>query len=116
MKGAGIQSRTAKRFVITTDSKHELAPSPDHLQRHFHRTQQDQAWVSDTTFSATRQGWLYLAVVLDLYSRRVIGWSMADKNNRQLVAYALTMTIWRQGHIDNIIVHSDQGSTSTRPS
>lgn len=111
MKCAGIQSRMAKRFVITTDSKHTLAPSPDHLQRDFHRTQQDQAWVSDTTFIATRQGWLYLAVVLDVYSRRVIGWSMSGTNNRQLVVDALTMAIWRRGKTRDVIVHSDQGST-----
>lgn len=111
MKSAGIQSKLAKRFVITTDSKKTLVPSPDHLQRHFHRAQQDEAWVSDTTFIATRQGWLYLAVVLDLYSRRVIGWSMSDKNNRQLVVDALTMAIWRRGKAKEVIVHSDQGST-----
>lgn len=67
--------------------------------------------MSDTTFIATRQGWLYLAVILDLYSRQVIGWAMSDKNDRQLVSSALTMAVWRRGMVKDVIVHSDQGST-----
>lgn len=108
MKGAGVQSKMARKFVITTNT---LAPAPDHLERHFCTHQQNQAWVSDTTFIATRQGWLYLAVVLDLFSRQVVGWAMGDKNNRQLVIDALTMAIWRRGKARDVIVHSDQGST-----
>ena len=111
MKDAEIQSKMARKFVITTNSKNTLAPSPDLLQRDFDREVQDEAWVSDTTFIATRQGWLYLAVVLDLYSRRVIGWSMSNRNNKQLVSDALTMAIWRRGKVKDVIVHSDQGST-----
>jgi transposase InsO family protein len=72
---------------------------------------QDSAWVSDTTFIKTRQGWLYLAVILDLFSRRVIGWAMGDKNDSALVQNALTMAIWRRGKVKGAIVHSDQGST-----
>ena len=71
----------------------------------------DKAWVSDTTFIGTRQGWLYLAVILDLFSRQVIGWAMGTKNNTELVQAALTMAIWRRKKVNNIIVHSDQGST-----
>ncbi|WP_019215460.1 DDE-type integrase/transposase/recombinase [Legionella tunisiensis] len=67
--------------------------------------------MSDTTFIPTQKGWLYLAVVLDLFSRQVIGWSMSDKNNAQLVKDALTMAILRRGKVKNVIVHSDQGST-----
>jgi transposase InsO family protein len=73
--------------------------------------QQNQAWVSDTTFITTREGWLYLAVILDLYSRQVIGWAMHTKNNTELVQNALTMAIWRRGRVKDVIVHSDQGST-----
>lgn len=72
---------------------------------------QDEAWVSDTTFIATREGWLYLAVILDLFSRQVIGWSMSNRNNTELVQDALTMAIWRRGKVEDVIVHSDQGST-----
>ncbi len=88
-----------------------MAPAPDYLEQNFYTQQKNQAWVSDTTFIATRQGWLYLAVVLDLFSRQVIGWAMGDKNNRQLVIDALTMAVWRRGKTRDVIVHSDQGST-----
>jgi len=111
MKQAGIQSKLAKKFVITRQSKNTLSPAPDLLQRQFKVKKNNQAWVTDTTFIPTREGWLYLAVVLDLFSRQVIGWAMSTRNNTQLVQDALTMSIWRRGDISNIIVHSDQGST-----
>jgi putative transposase len=111
MRKSGIQSKMAKKFVITTDSKNTLEPAPDHLRRNFQTSQPNQAWVSDTTFIRTRQGWLYLAVVLDLYSRSVIGWSMGNSNDSALVKDALTMAIWRRGKRKQIIVHSDRGAT-----
>lgn len=73
MRMNNIQSKVAKRFVITTDSKNTMEPAPDRLQRNFRTSEPNQAWVSDTTFIPTRQGWLYLATVIDLYSRSVIG-------------------------------------------
>ena len=111
MKAADIQSKMARKFVVTTDSKNTLQPAPDLLQRRFSVECQDEAWVSDTTFIATREGWLYLAVILDLFSRQVIGWAMSNRNNTALVQDALTMAIWRRGKVDEVIVHSDQGST-----
>ena len=111
MKAADIKSKMARKFVITTDSKNTQEPAPDLLQRRFRVGQRDKAWVSDTTFIATREGWLYLAVVLDLFSRQVIGWAMSDRNNTDLVQDALTMAIWRRGKVKGVIVHSDQGST-----
>lgn len=112
MRAAGIQSKMAKRFVITTDSKNTYAPAPNRLRQVFRTQCTNQAWVSDTTFIRTRQGWLYLAVMLDLYSRQVIGWSMSDRNDRALIIDALTMAIWRRArHVNGVIVHSDQGST-----
>ena len=111
MKQAGIQSKMAKRFVVTTNSKNTMQPAPDQLKRKFHTEAPNKAWVSDTTFIATRQGWLYLAVILDLYSRQVIGWAMSDRNDKQLVSSALTMAVWRRGMAIHVIVHSDQGST-----
>jgi len=111
MKKAGIQSKMAKRFVVTTNSKHTMQAAPDQIQRRFKTNAPNRAWVSDTTFIATRQGWLYLAVILDLYSRQVIGWAMSDRNDRQLVSSALTMAVWRRGMVKHVIVHSDQGST-----
>lgn len=111
MKAADIKSKMARKFVVTTDSKNTQEPAPDLLQRRFRVARQNKAWVSDTTFIATREGWLYLAVVLDLFSRQVIGWAMGDKNNADLVQDALTMSIWRRGKVKGVIVHSDQGST-----
>ncbi len=111
MKVADIQSKMARKFVITTNSKNTHQPAPDLLKRNFTFNQQNEAWVSDTTFIATRQGWLYLAVILDLFSRQIIGWSMSTRNNTELVQDALTMALWRRGKVKDVIVHSDQGST-----
>lgn len=111
MQREGIQSKVARKFVLTTDSKNTMQPAPDRLQRRFAKNASDDAWVSDTTFIRTRQGWLYLAVILDLYSRHVIGWAMGDSNNSKLVEDALTMAIWRRGKVSGVVVHSDQGST-----
>ena len=111
MKVADIKSKMARKFVITTDSRNTQQPAPDLLQRQFVVNQQNKAWVSDTTFIATREGWMYLAVIVDLFSRQVIGWSMGNRNNTELVTDALTMAIWRRGNVKDVIVHSDQGST-----
>jgi len=111
MRQEKIQSKVAKKFMVTTESKHSLPAAPERLQRHFQTTAQNIAWVSDTTFIQTRQGWLFLAVILDLFSRQVIGWSMGNNNNRQLVCEALNMAVWRRGKIKDVIVHSDRGST-----
>lgn len=111
MRVANIKSKVARKFVITTDSKNTMRPAPDLLQRQFSVDAHDKAWVSDTTFISTREGWLFLAVVLDLFSRQVIGWAMGNSNNAELVQDALTMAIKRRGKKENVIVHSDQGST-----
>ena len=111
MKQHGVQSKMAKKFVITTDSKHTQQPAPDRLKRQFTVEAPDQAWVSDTTFIPTWQDWLFLAVVIELYSRQVLGWAMGERNNAQLVQDALTMAVWRRSKVDSVIVHSDQGST-----
>lgn len=111
MKVADIQSKLARKFVVTTDSRNTQEPAPDLLKRQFVVDRKNEAWVSDTTFIATREGWLYLAVVLELFSRQVIGWAMGPKNNAELVQDALTMSLWRRGDVKGVIVHSDQGST-----
>jgi transposase InsO family protein len=111
MKVADIQSKIVRKFVITTDSKNTMQPAPDLLKRRFTVEQQDKAWVSDTTFIGTREGWLYLAIIMDLFSRQVIGWAMGKKNDAELVQDALTMAIWRRNEVKDVIVHSDQGST-----
>ncbi len=111
MRINGIQSKMAKKFIITTNSRNTQNPAQDYLKRNFCTQERNKAWVSDTTFIPTHQGWLFLAVILDLFSRQIIGWSMSNKNNAQLVQDALTMAIWRRGKVKEVIVHSDQGST-----
>ena len=111
MRAAGIQSKLRRKFVITTNSKNTSQPAPDLLQREFSVDRRDKAWVSDTTFIATREGWLFLAVIVDLFSRQVIGWAMGSHNNVELVCDALTMAVKRRGKVVDVIVHSDQGST-----
>lgn len=81
MKAAEIKSKMARKFVTITNSKNNKQPAPDLLRRKFNVSQQGKAWVSDTTFIATREGWMYLATILDLFSRQVIGWSMSTRNN-----------------------------------
>lgn len=111
MKKAGIQSKITKKFVIAKNSKHSHQVAPNLLERNFRTDKKDVAWVTDTTFIPTREGWLYLATVMDLYSRKIIGWSMGKRNNRTLVCDALLMALWRRKHPKKVIVHSDQGST-----
>lgn len=111
MRAEHIQSKMAKRFVVTTNSKKTTVAAPDRLKRQFSTKDKNQAWVSDTTFIRTRKGWLYLAVLLDLYSRQIVGWAMSERNDSKLVADALMMAIWRRGRLKDVIVHSDQGST-----
>jgi putative transposase len=88
-----------------------LQSTPDLIRRQFTVAKPDTAWASDTTFIGTREGWLYLAVLLDLFSRQVIGWAMGDQNNTALVQVALSMALDRRGPVPGTIVHSDQGST-----
>lgn len=111
MHVAGIESKVSRKFVVTTDSKNTMQPAPDMLKRDFTVDERDVAWVSDTTFIATREGWLYLAIILDLFSRQVIGWSMSTRNNAEIVQGALSMALRNRGKVDDVIVHSDQGST-----
>lgn len=111
MRASQLQSKLTPQFVATTDSKNTRTPAPDLLRRDFTYSKPNEAWVTDTTFIPTRKGWLYLATVLDLYSRKVIGWAMNKKNDSELVYKALLMALWRRGFPCNTIVHSDQGST-----
>jgi putative transposase len=79
MRSAGIACKTKRKFKVTTDSKHSLPIAPNRLARQFSATQPDQTYVGDITCTYTQEGWLYLAVVIDLYSRQVVGWSMAER-------------------------------------
>ncbi|MBL6941433.1 MAG: IS3 family transposase, partial [Rhodospirillales bacterium] len=87
--------------------------APNHLARAFDVEVQDQVWVTDITYIKTHEGWLYLAVIIDLYSRRVIGWSMQSRMQMDLVLSALLMAVWRRKPTSKVIIHSDQGSQFT---
>lgn len=110
MRKAGIEVKRRKKFRHTTDSKHNLPVAPNLLERQFTSDSPGQAWVSDITYIWTHQGWLYLAVVLDLYDRKVIGWSMNTRMNKELVISALKMAIQQRTPQKGAIFHSDRGS------
>ncbi|ALT76279.1 integrase [Paucibacter sp. KCTC 42545] len=98
------------KFVHTTDSGHALPVSANVLARRFNPSGPNQAWVSDITYVRTRSGWLYLAVVLDLYARKVVGWAMAPTMHAELVCAALQLAIAQRQPAPGLIVHSDRGS------
>lgn len=106
-----IWARRRRRFVVTTQSKHSHWRAPNVLQRNFTVSSPDRAWVGDVTFVPTRQGWLYLAVLIDLYSRLVVGWAMSPRNDAKLVSAALKMAVYRRCPKPGLILHSDQGQT-----
>ena len=105
----GIETKRRKRFKVTTHSKHQHWIAPNLLQRDFYAAKPNRVWVGDVTFIATRSGWLYLATMLDLHSRKVVGWSMSDKNNQALVLGALTMAITQRKPKAGLIHHTDRG-------
>lgn len=105
----GIETKRRKRFKITTVSKNTKWIAPNLLRRNFQVAQPNSVWVGDVTYIATRNGWLYLAVLLDLYSRKVIGWSMSERNNKQLVLNALDMAIKQRPSCSRVLHHTDRG-------
>jgi putative transposase len=109
MKEANVWVRYKKKFKATTNSDHNKPVYDNELQQNFDVKLPNQAWVQDITYVWTSQGWLYLAVVIDLYSRKIVGWSMGSRMKAQLVCDALTMAIWQRQPKAGLIVHSDQG-------
>ena len=110
MKLHGIKAKTKRRFKATTDSNHSLPVAPDLLQRDFSPAGPDQAWSTDITYIWTDEGWLYLTVILDLFSRQVVGWSMQPRMTRELVIAALRMAWFPRRPAPGLIIHSDRGS------
>jgi transposase InsO family protein len=107
---SSVSACRKRKFTHTTDSKHELAVAPNELDRQFTAQQADQKWVADITYVWTAQGWLYLAVVLDLFSRRVVGWAMEPTLERGLVLSALQMALLFRRPGPGLLHHSDRGS------
>jgi len=106
----GLFSRSKRKFVATTDSDHPQPVAPNRLGRDFQATAPNQKWGADITYIPTREGWLYLAVVLDLFSRRIVGWSLAASLEATLVLDALGMALRRRVVSPRLVHHSDRGS------
>jgi putative transposase len=110
MRELGLAGRRKRRFVTTTDSKHRFPVAPNVLMRDFDVAEPNTAWVTDITYIATLEGWLYLAVILDLGSRRVVGYAMSEQIDRALVLEALGNALRLRPQVRDLIHHSDQGS------
>jgi putative transposase len=108
----GIKARGKRRFKVTTDSKHDLPISPNLLNREFTVAEPDRVWVGDITYIATDEGWLFLAVVIDLFSRQVVGWSLREDMTSSIVIDALRMAWFKRhpGKHTGLMFHSDRGS------
>ena len=110
LRRQGLVAKAARKFKATTNSKHNLPVFDNLLQQNFSASAPNQKWVSDITYLWTEEGWLYLAVIIDLFSRQVIGWSMSERMTADLACDALRMAIFRRKRPKNVIVHSDRGS------
>jgi len=110
MKDQDLKSSTKKKFRHTTDSNHRHPVAENVLNQQFQQEKPDQVWVSDITFIPTREGWLYLVCILDLYSRKVVGWSMSDRMTKDLVLSAMKMALLRRRPGAELMHHSDRGS------
>ena len=110
MKAANLAPKTQQKFKATTNSKHTLPAQENHLQRAFKPAKINQAWTSDITYIWTNGGRLYLAVILDLFSRQVIGWAMDRRMTEPLVINALNMALFRRKITSGLLLHSDRGS------
>ena len=110
MRLNGLRPVWRRKFIHTTDSKHGLVVSPNVLDRQFEQALPNQVWVADITYIRTKSGWLYLAAVLDLHSRKIVGWAMANAIPAGLVCAALQMAIIQRNPAIGLIVHSDRGT------
>jgi putative transposase len=105
-----IRARTKRRFRVTTDSRHDHPVAPNLLDRQFTVEAPNTVWLADLSYIWTREGWLYLAVVLDLFSRQVVGWAMDEQMPQELTLAALDMAIKRRRPLPGLMHHSDRGS------
>lgn len=110
LRRQGLVAKAGRKFKATTNSAHKLPVSPNLLEQDFTCEKTNEKWAGDITYLWTDEGWLYLAVVLDLFSRRVIGWSMSKRINKQLVCDAMQMAIDQRTDFAGVIMHTDRGS------
>lgn len=110
MKRLNLRGIQKRKFKHTTDSKHNMATAPNLLNQCFEADAPNTKWVADITYIRVKQQWLYLAVVIDLYSRKVIGWAFGERINARLVCDALKAALFKRGYPIGMIVHTDRGS------
>jgi len=109
MRQAGLRSKVRRKYRVTTNSKHRFPVAPNLLERKFSADAPDQVWVSDISYLATRSGWLYLTVIIDLFSRLVVGWALSSSLSHEMVVAALKRAIRRRRPGKGLIFHSDRG-------
>jgi transposase InsO family protein len=110
MREEGLICKTRRKFKATTDSNHNKSIAPNLLEQQFKVSQPNRYYVGDITYIRTEEGWLYLAIVLDLYSRQIVGWSMSERMKAELVNKALLMAIWQRKPAKGLVMHTDRGS------
>lgn len=110
MRKLGISAKNKKKFKVTTNSKHDLPISENIINRDFTAEQPNTKWVGDITYIGTNEGWLYLAIVLDLHSRKIVGWSMDSRMTTDLITKAFLQAVWSRKPDAGLIFHSDRGS------
>ena len=109
MREHGIRAKAKRKFKATTDSQHKLPVAPNRLAQDFSAAAPNRTWLADITYVRTREGWLYLACVLDLFNREIVGWAMKERMSRDLVMDALTMAWFRRRPAAGLVHHSDRG-------
>ncbi|MCB2261323.1 IS3 family transposase [Escherichia albertii] len=109
LRRQGLRAKASRKFSPVSYRAHNLPVSENLLEQDFYASGQNQKWAGDITYLRTDEGWLYLAVVIDLWSRAVIGWSMSSRMTAQLACDALQMALWRRKRPENVIVHTDRG-------
>jgi len=110
MKDLGLKAKVSKRFKVTTNSRHSFPVAPNVLNRNFDIALPNRVWTADITYVWTFEGWLYLAIVMDLYSRQIVGWAMDKRMKKQLTIDALAMAFFRRRPEPGLLHHSDRGS------
>ena len=110
MSEMSIQALAKRKYKATTDSTHAKPVAENHLDRNFAPDKPNSSWVADMTYIWTAEGWLYLATIMDLYSRKIIGWALRDRLTKELVIGALDMAVKQRNFSTDLLLHSDRGS------
>jgi putative transposase len=110
MRELGLKAKISKRYKVTTNSRHLYPIAPNILNRNFDVNNPNKVWTADITYVWTLEGWFYLAVVMDLFSRQIVGWSMDKRMKKQITLDALAMACWRRKPLPGLLHHSDRGS------